>query len=386
MIRKENLSKPLGWGLVGGGQGSQIGFSHRDAAKRDGNFQLLAGAFDINPERSKHFGMEELGLDEDRCYGDYKEMFNREAEREDGVQVVTIATPNSTHYTIAKLALEHNLHVICEKPLTFTAAESEHLKELADARGLIFGVMYGYTGYPIIAQARAMVENGDLGKVRIVHMQFSHGYHAEAVEKNDPGLAWRVTPEASGPTYVLGDLGTHCLQMGQLISGQKMESLSCMRSSFVEGRQLEDDAHVMIRYESGAVGTLWTSAVAVGNTHSFKVEVIGEKGTIRWWDEHPNQLEYAPLNEPFRKLDRAMGYLYDAARFERVGGGHPEGYFDSWANIYRNFGLAINAAKDGLQDQLKDIWFPGIDDGIEGVRFIERCVESADDGSKWVAF
>ncbi|MCG8046385.1 MAG: Gfo/Idh/MocA family oxidoreductase, partial [Candidatus Thiodiazotropha taylori] len=156
-------------------------------------------------------------------------------------------------------------------------------------------------------------------------MQFAHGFHAEEVEKNDPGLAWRVSPEASGPSYVLGDVGTHCLQMGHLISGLEMESLSCMRKSFVESRQLEDDAHVMIKYKNGAVGTLWASAVAVGNIHSFKVEVIGEKGTLRWFDELPNQLEYAPLGKPFRQLDRGMSYLYDLAGLERLGSGHPEG-------------------------------------------------------------
>ncbi len=384
MIRKNNLKKALRWGMVGGGKGSQIGDSHRDAAARDRNFELVAGAFDINAERGKVFGVEELGLKEERCYADYKEMFAREAQRVDGIQAVSIATPNSTHYVIAKLALEHDLHVICEKPLSFTSAESEELKAIAEKRNRVFGVMYGYTGYPTIAQACEMVKRGDLGKIRIVHMQFAHGYHAEDVEKNDPALAWRVTPEASGPSYILGDVGTHCLQMGQLISGLEMESLSCMRKSFVESRQLEDDAHVMIKYKNGAVGTLWASGVAIGNTHSFKVEVIGEKGTLRWWDEHPNQIEYASLGGQFRLLDRGMGYLYDVARFERVGGGHPEGYFDSWANLYRNFALAMDAANRDAQQELAEIWYPGVDDGIEGVRFVERCVESAKKDSAWV--
>lgn len=384
MIRKDNLKQPIRWGMVGGGRGSQIGGSHRDAAKRDGNFKLLAGVFDIDAERGRAYGVEELGLEADRCYADYKEMFAKETAREDGIQAVSIATPNSTHFAISKCALEHGLHVICEKPLTFTSAESEELKEIAIKHNRVFGVMYGYTGYPTVSQAREMVARGDLGKIRIVHMQFAHGFHAEEVEKNDPGLQWRVTKAASGLSYVLGDIGTHCLQMGHLISGMEMESLSCMKKSFVESRELEDDAHVMIKYKNGAVGTLWCSAVAVGNLHNFKVEIIGEKGTIRWWDEHPNQIEYAPLNEPFRMLDRGMGYLYESARHERVGGGHPEGYFDSWANLYRNFGHAMIAADNDQQSELKDIWFPGLDDGIEGVRFIERCVESAESSSQWV--
>lgn len=384
MIRTENLKQALRWGQIGGGKGSQIGYIHRDSAQRDRNFKLVAGAFDVNAERGRAFGVDELGLDTDRCYDNYQQMIEMESKREDGIQAVTIATPNSTHYAISKMALEHGMHVVCEKPLTFTSAESEDLKAIALKHNRVFGVMYGYSGYPTIAQAREMVKRGDIGKVRIVHMQFAHGYHAEEVEKNDPGLAWRVTPEASGPSYVLGDIGTHCLQMGHLISGMEMDSLSCMRKSFVESRQLEDDAHVMIRYKNGAVGTLWCSAVAVGNVHDFKVEVIGEKGTIRWWDEHPNQIEYAPLGEPFRKLDRGMGYLHDAARFERIGCGHPEGLFDSWANLYRNMAHAMVAADNDAQKELASIWFPGIDDGIEGVRFIERCVESADNASQWV--
>ena len=193
MIRTDNLKQPLRWGQIGGGKGSQIGYIHRDAAQRDRNFKLVAGAFDVNPERGRAFGVEELGLDADRCYDDYQQMIEVESKREDGIQAVTIATPNSTHYAISKMALEHGMHVVCEKPLTFTAAESEELKEIALKHNRVFGVMYGYTGYPTIAQAREMVKRGDIGKVRIVHMQFAHGYHAEEVEKNDPGLAWRVT-------------------------------------------------------------------------------------------------------------------------------------------------------------------------------------------------
>ena len=386
MICANNIEQPIRWGMVGGGRGSQIGHSHRDAARRDRNFKLLAGTFDVNPERGREFGVEELGLGANRCYADYQEMFAQEAEREDGIQAVSIATPNRTHYAISKAALEHGLHVICEKPLTFSAAESEELKEIAVSKNRVFGVMYGYTGYPIIAQAREMVKRGDLGKIRIVHMEFAHGYHAAEVEKDDPGLQWRLSPQSAGPSYIMGDVGTHCLQMGQMISGLEIESLSCVNRSFVESRELEDDSHVTIRYKDGAVGTVWASAVAVGNTHSFRVEIIGEKGTIRWWDEHPNQLEYAPLGEPVRMLDRGQGYLYGSARFERVGGGHPEGYFDSWANIYRNFAHAMTAAENDDQRTLAEIWFPNINDGIEGVRFVERCVESEKNDNQWVSF
>jgi predicted dehydrogenase len=236
----------------------------------------------------------------------------------------------------------------------------------------------------MVQQARAMVHSGELGAVRIVRMEFAHGYHATEVEANDPGTKWRVSPEVAGPTYVLGDIGTHCFQMGALISGQEVASLCCMRSSFVASRApLEDDAHVMLRYRSGATGTLWASAVNVGSAHSFKVRVICERGSVEWWDEHPNQLQVARLGEPVATYERGHGYLDQSARFERVGGGHPSGYFDSWANVYRRFGLAM--AKPAGVD-VAALSFPHAEDGVQGVQFVNACADSANAGSRWVDF
>jgi predicted dehydrogenase len=327
-----------------------------------------------------------LGLAAQRCYADYQSMFAAEAARPDGIQVVSIATPNSSHYAICKAALQAGLHVVCEKPLTTRLEEALELEALAQAKGLVLGVMYGYTGYEMVQQARAMVQNGELGAVRLVHMQFAHGYHATAVEAADPGIQWRVTPAVSGSSYVIGDLATHCFQMGSLISGLQVESLSCMRRSFVASRApLEDDAHVMLRYRGNAVGTVWASAINIGSAHAFKVRVVGEKGSVEWWDEQPNQLKVAFIGKPEMTYERGHGYLDASARFERVGGGHPSGYFDAWANLYRRFALAMSPepqAKDLLAGQ----WFPSGQDGVEGVRFVERCVASADQGSTWVDF
>ncbi|MEO8410324.1 MAG: Gfo/Idh/MocA family oxidoreductase, partial [Propionivibrio sp.] len=269
------LQTPLRWGMVGGGKGSQIGYSHRDAAARDGMMRLVAGAFDIDAERGREFGVS-IGLNADRCYADYQSMFAAEAQRPDGIQVVTVATPNNSHFAIAKAALLAGLHVVCEKPLTLAEDEAKELKTLAEKQGRVLAVMYGYTGYEMLQQARAMVRNGELGDVRIVRMQFAHGYHAAEVENDDPGTKWRVTPAVSGPTYVIGDLGTHCFQMGQLISGLQVASLCCLRRSFVASRApLEDDANIMIRYHGNAVGSVWCSAVNIGSAHGFKVRVIG---------------------------------------------------------------------------------------------------------------
>jgi predicted dehydrogenase len=377
------LPRPLRWGMVGGGQGSQIGYSHRDAAQRDGLFSLVAGALDINAERGRAFG-QSIGLAADRCYADYRGLFAGEAQRPDGIEVVSIATPNNSHFEICHAALSAGLHVVCEKPLAHTLEQAQALADLAREKQRILAVMYGYTGYEMVQQARAMVRGGELGAVRVVRMEFAHGYHATEVEAHDPGTKWRVSPEVAGPTYVLGDIGTHAFQMGAFISGQDVASLCCQRSSFIASRApLEDDAQVMLRYRSGAVGQLWASAVNVGSAHSFKVRVICERGSVEWWDEHPNQLVVGRVGQPTATYERGHGYLDESARFERVGGGHPAGYFDSWANLYRRFALAM-AAPEGVH--AADLVYPDATDGVEGVRFVQACAQSANAGSTWVMF
>ena len=379
------LQRPLRWAMVGGGRGSQIGHSHRDAATRDGLMTLVAGAFDSDAACGREFGSS-IGVAPERCYADHASMFAAEAARPDGIEVVTIATPNSSHFAICKAALLAGLHVVCEKPLTIIEADALELAELARAGHRVLGVMYGYTGYEMVQQARAMVRHGELGEVRVVQMQFAHGYHSAEVEGSDPGTRWRVTPAVSGPTYVIGDIGTHCYQMGALISGLQVESLSCLRRSFVASRApLEDDAHVMIRYQGNAVGALWASAVNIGSAHGFKVRVVGAKGSVEWWDEHPNQLKVAFAGRPEMTYERGHGYLDQSARFERVGGGHPAGYFDAWANIYRRFALAMSSEPQA-REHLGEQWYPTVADGLDGVRFMLRCAESADADSAWVRY
>ncbi|MEZ5476755.1 MAG: Gfo/Idh/MocA family oxidoreductase [Thiolinea sp.] len=385
---ERHLTPPLRWGMIGGGPGSEIGYAHRAAAKRDGFFQLLAGAFDLDAARGQAFGTN-LGLDPQRCYPDYTSLFAAESQRRDGIQVVSIATPNGTHYAISKAALEAGLHVICEKPLTFSVAEARELQALARSKNRVFGVMYGYSGYPMLHQARAMIQRGDLGNLRIVTLQFAHGFHSTPVEEHSPGARWRMNPAISGPTYVLGDLGTHCWHMMEMLTGLQAEALCCMRQSFIPTRApLEDNAHVMIRFQGGAVGTLWASAVNAGSMHQQKIRVIGATASLEWWDEHPNQLKYEVQGQPAQLLERGMGYLYgdDPGICTRIGGGHAEGFFESWANLYHRFALAMDATERGDQATLDTLWYPCVDDGISGVRLLECCVESADNGSKWVNF
>ncbi len=382
------VAAPIRWAMVGGGRGSQIGYIHRCAALRDGNFALVAGAFDLDPERGRAFGIE-LGVEAERCYPTHREMFAAEADRPDGIRAVSVTTPNNTHYEITKAALEAGLHVVCEKPLTFTVAEAEELQALARDKGRVVGVTYGYSGYQMIEQARAMVAAGELGQIRLVNLQFAHGFHSAPVEEQNPAIRWRVDPKFAGPSYVLGDLGTHPLFIAGLICPElRIKRLMCARQSFVKSRApLEDNAVTLMEYEGGAFGTVWTSAVNAGSTHSQKVRITGEKASIEWWDEHPNQLRFEVQDQPVRILDRNMGYLHPAALAEdRIGAGHAEGLFEAWANLYDRFAVAMEAADRGDAERLSQVRYPDIAAGVEGVRWVASCVRSADQGGVWVDY
>ncbi|MDC0705417.1 Gfo/Idh/MocA family protein [Priestia sp. AB] len=383
---EKKVDKPIRWAMVGGGKGGQIGYIHRSAALRDNNFQLVAGAFDIDPARGKDFGVN-LHVDPERCYPNYETMFEEETKRKDGIQAVSIATPNGTHFEITKAALHAGLHVVCEKPLCFTSKEAEELEILAKKKNRVVGVTYGYAGHQMIEQARQMIANGDLGEIRIVKMQFAHGFHSSAVEEGNASTKWRVDPKVAGPSYVLGDVGTHPLYLSEvMLPNLKIKKLMCSRQSFVDSRApLEDNAFTIMEYDNGAVGTVWSSCVNAGSMHGQTIRVIGSKASIEWWDEHPNQLRYEIQGKPAQVLDRGMDYLYPEALVDdRIGGGHPEGLFEGWSNLYTRFALAMDAADRG--ETLENMWYPDIKAGVEGVRWVENCVRSADNGAVWVEY
>ena len=382
------LDRTLRWGMVGGGGSSQIGYIHRSAALRDNTFTLLAGAFDIDAERGRQFG-QRLGVDPDRCYADYQSLFRSEAARPDGIQAVSVATPNNTHYAICRAALEAGLHVVCEKPLCFSSEEADELVALSQRRRKIIGVTYGYAGHQLILQARQMIADGLLGDIRIVNMQFAHGFHAQPVEQENASTRWRVDPRFAGPSYVLGDLATHPLFLVETMAPQlQITRLMCARQSFVKSRApLEDNAHVLMEYDNGAIGSLWSSAVNCGSMHGQKVRIVGEKASLEWWDEQPNQLRYEIQGDPVRILERGMDYLDPLARQDdRIGGGHPEGLFEAWSNLYRRFAIAMDAADRRDEALLADFWYPDARAGAFGVRWVENCVRSADNGACWVDF
>lgn len=389
MINGEmKMERPIRWAMVGGGRGSNIGYIHRSAALRDRTFDLVAGAFDINPERGIDFG-KSLGLDPSRCYPDYQTMFAEEAKRPDGVEAVTIATPNSTHYTIAKAALLAGYHVVVEKPLCFRTEEALELMNLSVEKNRVFGVTYGYSGHQVIEQGRQMIAHGDLGEIRIVDMQFSHGFNSAEIESNVASQKWRVDPSLAGPSFVLGDLATHPLFLAEIMAPDlRIKKLLCTRQSFIKSRApLEDNATVLMEYENGAVGTMWVSSVNAGSMHGQKVRIVGSRASIEWWDEQPNQLRYEVQGQPAQIMERGMGYLYPSALADdRIGGGHPEGLFESWSNLYLRFGLAMDLVRKGGKVGGEDFWYPDVHAGYQGVKWVNACVDSADKGAVWVEY
>ena len=383
MRNRFHNNRPLRYGMVGGGATSQIGDSHRIALRRDSYYHLIAGAFDIDPERGRQYG-ESLGLASDRCYADYRQMAVAEASREDGIQVVGVMTPNSTHYAIAKAFIEAGIHVILEKPITVTVAEAQDLIRLAKEKDVQCAAMYGYSGYPMIRQARTMVANGDLGEITVVQTEFAHGNCATAVEQHSESAAWRNDPQTAGGTFVLGDVGTHALHLATFITGQQVREVAADRQSFVSGRVLEDNAHVLLRFEGGAAGYLWASGVAVGHRHGLAIRVFGTKAGLEWHQERPNQLRYSPLGETPRLLELdSPELLPQATRLLRIGAGHPEGYFEAFTNVYSDFAETLLAKLSGTAPDPLSQDYPTLADGAHGVQFLEACVASANNNGRW---
>jgi predicted dehydrogenase len=383
------IDRPLRWGMVGGGRTGQVGYKHRTGALRDNAaYRLVCGAFDVDAARGRDFGLN-LGVDGGRLYPDYRTLIAEEATRPDGVEVVTVATPNFSHYEITKALLEAGIHVICEKPLFFTVAECDEIRALAERKGLIVGVTYGFTGHPLVRQMAAMVKKGMLGDIRMVDLQYTHGFNAGDDEGAPEAVRWRTNPKTSGPTFVLGDIGTHIHYLSEVVlPHMRIERLLCDRQSFIRSRApLEDNAYVLSHYDNGAVGRLWASSVNAGNMGSQRYRFVGSKASVEWTDSHPDQLIYEVQGEPGRNMHHGMPYLEaESLAVDRMGALHTEGLGDSWANVYLWIAQAIDAKNRGDEAFLATHRYPGIDAGTEGVRWLDACVRSADAGSVWVDY
>ena len=375
----------LNWGMIGGGEGSQIGPAHRLGAGLDGEFAMVAGALDHNPEAGREYA-QRLGIAEDRAYGDWKEMLSGECAREDRVDLVTVATPNSTHFEITKAFLEKGFHVLCEKPMTMTVEEGEEIVKVAKASGKICAVNYGYSGYSLVRHMRAMIARGDLGAVRVVVAEFSHGHHADAAQADNPRIRWRYDPAQMGASAQFADCGIHAMHMASFVTGQEVEKLSADFASTISSRQLEDDAMVNFRMTGGAVGRLWTSAVAVGRMHGLTMQVFGEDGGLRWAQEQPNQLYWTPTNGRVQVIERGEANLSpEADRATRVTIGHAEGMPLAFANIYSDLAEVIRADNEGRKADPAASHYPKAVDGLRSMAAVHACVASAGKDGEWVS-
>jgi predicted dehydrogenase len=373
------------YGMVGGGQGAFIGAVHRIAARIDDKYEFVAGALSSEAKRAIASGAE-LGLASDRCYTDFKAMAKAEAKRADGIEAVSIVTPNHMHFPVAKAFIEAGIHVICDKPLSLNLKEALALEKLlAKNRHVIFALTHNYSGYPMIRQAKAMVAAGELGDIRIVQGEYPQDWLTTDLEKSgQKQAAWRTDPKRSGAGGCVGDIGTHTYQLATYVSGLTLQELSADLTSFVKGRKLDDNVSAMLRFKGGAKGMIWASQVAVGHENGLKLRVYGTKGGLEWTQADPNYLWFTPFGEPKRLITRGgAGSNAASARVTRVPPGHPEGYLEGFANIYTEVARAIEAKRAGKKVD-KDVDFPGIEDGVRGMAFIEACVKSSAKNGKWI--
>ena len=375
--------KKLKWGMIGGGDGSQIGPAHRLGAGLDGLFDFTAGALDHRPEEGTRYG-KSLGLG-NRAYGSWQDMLAGEQEQADPIDLVTVATPNSTHFEITKAFLEGGFHVLCEKPMTMTIAEGEEIVKTSLATGKICAVNYGYSGYSLVRHMKAMVVRGDIGKVRLVNAEFSHGHHADAADANNPRVRWRYDPAQAGISAQFADCGIHALHMASFVTGQEVTKLSADTVSCIDVRELEDDAMVNFRMDHGAVGRLWTSSIAIGRQHGLGIQVFGEKGGLRWTQEQPNQLFYMPLGGRLQIIERGENNLSpEADRTTRVTIGHSEGMPLAFANIYKDLAEAINSHKERRDIDPSADLYPRAEDGLRSMAAVFAVAKSGKQNGAWL--
>ncbi len=378
--RNEETSGRIRLGMVGGGNDAFIGGVHRIAARLDDKFELVAGALSSTPEKSRASG-EALGLA--RVYEDFKQMAIREARLKSGIEAVSIVTPNHVHYAAAREFLKRGIHVICDKPLTSTLGDAKKLVKAAENADALFILTHNYTGYPMVRQARDMISAGDIGKIRVVQVEYPQDWLTE--QQDFKQAEWRTDPERSGAGGSTGDIGTHAYNLACFVTGLEAESLAADLQAFVPGRQVDDNAHVLLRFRGGARGMLWSSQVAPGNENALRLRVYGEKGGLEWSQEDPNYLWFTPYGDSKRLITRnGAGAGEGANRLSRIPPGHPEGYLEGFANIYGEAAEAILAFRSGQRPDAS-VTYPTVQDGLKGVKFIAACVNSSARNAAWVS-
>lgn len=364
--------------MLGGGQGAFIGAVHRMALRLDDHFELVAGVFSSDAERNRATARE-LYIDSARCYRDVTALIEGEAARDDGIQALVIVTPNHLHFDAALAGLEAGLHVVCEKPMTLSAAEAERLQQAASTSTGHFLLTHTYAGYPMIQHARELVARGELGALRHIQVEYVQEWLSEAPSEDNRQAAWRMDPARAGAAGCLGDIGVHAFQLAQFVSGQKVADVSASLTTALAERELDDSVQAMLRFNAGASGMLWASQCAPGFENELSLRIVGEKASLQWAQEHPNELWFKPLNAPSQRLTRRDDAVSETvARSVRIPGGHPEGYIESFANLYQGFA-------DGVRAGAQPAWLPGIEDGVEGMRFIAAAIASSRQNGVWTA-
>ena len=367
-------------GMVGGGRGAFIGAVHRMAAALDGQIELVCGAFSSSPEKSKLSGAD-FFLPPDRCYGTYQEMITAESKLPEGERMdfVSIVTPNHVHFGPTKMALEHGFHVVCDKPITFDLEEAKIIQKIVQQSGLIFALTHNYTGYPMVKQAREMIRNGELGNIRKVVVEYPQGWLSTYLEASEQKqAAWRTDPKRSGIVGAMGDIGTHAENLAEYITGLKITRMIADLSTLVEGRLLDDDGSVLLEFDNGAKGILFASQISAGEENNLRIRIYGERGGLDWHQMEPNTLVAKWLDKPTQHLRTGIGIQSAAAAAHtRLPGGHPEGYLEAFANIYRNVAVCIRARIENTDIDSVYHDFPTVDDGVRGMEFIYKVVESS---------
>ena len=380
------MSRKLKMGMIGGGRGAFIGAIHRMAAGIDGQIELVCGALHVDPEEAILSG-QDLYLDPNRTYRTYHEMFEKESQlpAEERMDFVSIVTPNHVHFEPAKLALENGFHVVCEKPLSFSLDEALQLQELVEKTGLTFALTHTYTGYPMIKQAREMCQSGVFGKIRKVVVEYPQGWLSTPLEQTgQQQAAWRTDPKRSGKAGSVGDIGTHAENLAETITGLKITELSADVSIFVENRLLDDDANVLVRFDNGAKGVLHCSQISAGEENALNIRVYGELGSLQWHQHDPNTMYVKWLEKPMEVYRTGQGYLGESATAHtRTPAGHPEGYLEAFANIYRNFAKVVQAKLDGTMADKVYQDFPTVEEGVRGMKFIDAVIASGENNAAW---
>ncbi|MFN3190083.1 MAG: Gfo/Idh/MocA family protein [Aureliella sp.] len=385
------LNRKLKMGLVGGGQGSFIGKVHSIAACLDNRAEVVAGAFSSNPDRSKASAVD-YNVSEDRAYGSYQEMLEKEAAKPEGdrIDFVSITTPNHVHFEVAKAAVEAGFNVVCDKPMTFDLAQAEELAGIVDNSDVVFALTHNYTGYPLVRQAREMIQNGELGEIQAIRSNYIQGWLRTRLEESDQKQAsWRTDPKRSGAAGCFGDIATHAYNLGRYMTGLLPESISCHLRTFVEGRELDDYGTAIIKFQNGGLGTVTASQISHGRENDVFIEIDGTKGAIQWRQEEPNVMTVRCNGEPHKLYTRDPNAPFMNASGQaacRLPSGHPEAFFEAFANVYTAAFDAMVARQSGESVEKKDTVYPNVHDGVEGMMFIEKCVASSKEDGAWLAF